>query len=496
MRRPALLALAALCAASVISTAGAAGPGWHVTPVRLFGKRIGSVQVAAVSPSGTTVVVLASHKSLNLVRRAVGASVFKVSGRVSAPAPLVFGFTALADGRFLLVYGARGQLVARNVDQTGRFAGAPHVLASEFPPGWPRSGVIGNTMPIVAVDSDASRAVVVWGAFDGATGEVDGAVDGQAGWSSAQVFVQGPAETLFIPQLTHDAQDHFLVSVHGANGDMTSALWGLAPGSQQWEPVTAPQSYSGSKIASFNGATLASLNGMITAAWQDASAALVVSTWDGTTWTSPITAIPGGHTPNGVPVTIYPIFVSDGSRAAIVWSDESQGLLGPVKATIRADATASWSAPVVFPHARGTIPEYPAPPQDAFWFTPSGGLAGVWRGGPLKGSVGGGGNLVGLYAGQVGLGGFSSTAISLHQHPNNGRNWFALPNSTGPHTVVWSDRKGHEFTTVVTASGGVRPKRPLPTCGYPWTAASNADGSARILVVTRYGPQCPAVFLW
>jgi hypothetical protein len=406
-------------------------------------------------------------------------------------APLVLGFTALADGRFLLVYGAGRRLVARNIDPAGRFAGTPHVLAAGFPPGWPRSGPIGNTLPIVAVDSDASRAVVVWGAFNGTTGDVEGAVDGQAGWSSSQLFVQGPADTLFIPRLAHDSQDRFLVSVHGANGDTTSVMWGLAGGSQQWQRVTPPQATDGSEIASFNGATLASLSGTVTAAWQDASSALVVSTWDGSAWTAPVTAIDPSRTPNGVLDTIYPLFVSDGSRAAIVWTDTSKGLLGPIKATIRANPTDNWSAPLTLPHGRGLLPSYPAPPADAFWFTPTGALAGAWTGDPSKG-----GTLRSLYVGQVGPNGSSATALSRTQHPNNGRNWFVLPNATGPHTIVWSGRKGHEFAIVVTASGAARPKHPLPACGYPGPAASNADATAQILVVTRYGPKCPAVLLW
>jgi hypothetical protein len=366
--------LAVLATVGVVgSTASAAGSGWHVTPVRHLGRRIGNPQVAAVNRVGTSVVAFASGYSLTLVRRTVHASKFEVAGRISARRPIVVNLTALADGRFLLVYAAGGRLLARDIDASGRFAGMVHFLATGYTP-------LGDTDPPVVVDSDSSRAVVVWGAINGATGEVAGAVEDQTGWSNSKILVQASAETLFFSQLVHDSQDRFLVGVHGANGDTTAVMWGLAGGSLQWEQVTPPQATDGSRIASYVGATLASLDGTITAGWQDASAALVVSTWDGSTWSTPERAISASYSPNGFPAIIYPIFVSDGSRAGIVWTDQSKGPLGPVKATIRASSTESWSAPLVFPHARGALPASPGALEDAFWFTPSGGLAGVWAG--------------------------------------------------------------------------------------------------------------------
>jgi len=496
MRGAACVSLAVLATVGVVgSTASAAGSGWHVTPVRHLGRRIGNPQVAAVNRVGTSVVAFASGYSLTLVRRPVRASKFEVAGRISARRPIVVNLTALADGRFLLVYAAGGRLLARGIDASGRFAGMAHFLAT----GYTTTGPLGDTIPLVVVDSDASRAVVVWGAVNGATGEVAGAVEDQAGWSSSKIFVQAPAETLFIPQLVHDSQDRFLVSVHGANGDTTAVMWGLAGGSLRWEQVTPPQATDGSGIASYNGATLASLDGTVTAGWQDASAALVVSTWDGSTWSTPERAISASYLPNGLPAVIYPTFVSDGSRAGIVWSDGSKGLLGPVKATIRASSTESWSAPLVFPHARGA----PAYPEDAFWFTASGGLAGVWEGNPLKGSTSNGFYFAGLYVGHVGPNGSSATALSRTQHPNNGRYWFVLPSAAGLHTIVWAGAKGHEYSTAVTANGAVRPKQPLPACAFPGPAASNPDASPQVMAFSNNigpvgapGSKCPAVLLW
>jgi hypothetical protein len=498
MRGAACVSLAVLATVGVVgSTASAAGLGWHVMPVRHLGRRIGNPQVAAVNRTGTSVVAFASSYSLTLVRRTAHASKFKVAGRISARRPLVVNLTALADGRFLLVYAAGGRLLARGVDVAGRFAGTAHLLATGY------TIPLADTIPLVVVDSDATRTVVVWGAVNGTTGEVVGAVDDQAGWSSPKIFVQAPAETLFIPQLVHDSQDRFLASVHGANGDTTAVLWALGAGSPQWSQITPPQATDGSGIASYNGATLASLNGTIAAAWQDASAALVVSTWDGSTWSTPERAIAARYAPNGLPAVIYPIFVSDGSRAAIVWSDQSKGLLAPVKATIRASSTDSWSAPLVFPHAHGLLAGYPAPSEDTFWFTASGALAGVWAGDPFKGSTGNGGNFAGLYVGRVGANGSSATALSRTQHPHNGRAWFVLPSAAGLHTIVWADRKGHEFSTAVTANWTVRPKQPLPACSFPGPAASNLDASPQVMAFSNnFGPvgtpgsKCPAVLLW
>jgi hypothetical protein len=500
MRGAACVSLAVLATVGVVgSTASAAGLGWHVMPVRHLGRRIGNPQVAAVNRTGTSVVAFASSYSLTLVRRTAHASKFKVAGRISARRPIVMNLTVLADGRFLLVYAARGRLLARGIDAAGRFAGTAHILAT----GYTTTGPLGDTIPLVVVDSDASRVVVVWGAVNGTTGEVVGAVDDQAGWSSPKIFVQAPAETLFIPQLVHDSQDRFLASVHGTNGDTTAVLWALGAGSQQWSQITPPQATDGSGIASYDGATLASLNGTITAAWQDASAALVVSTWDGSTWSTPERAISPSYSPNGLPAVIYPIFVSDGSRAGIVWTDQSKGPLGPVKATIRASSTESWSAPLVFPHARGALPAYPGALEDAFWFTASGGLAGVWAGNPLKGSTSNGFYFAGLYVGHVGPNGSSATALSRTQHPNNGRYWFVLPSAAGLHTIVWAGVKGREYSTAVTANGAVRPKQLLPACAFPGPAASNPDASAQVMAFSNNngpvgapGSKCPAVLLW
>ena len=488
--------MAVLATVGVVgSTASAAGSGWHVMPVRHLGRRIGNPEVAAVNRAGTSVVAFESGYSLTLVRRTARASKFEVAGRIFARRPFVLNLTALADGRFLLVYAAGARLVARGIDATGRFAGTAHLLATGY------TVPLADTIPLVVVDSDATRTVLVWGAVNGTTGKVVGAVDDQAGWSSPKIFVQAPAETLFIPQLVHDSQDRFIASVHGANGDTTAVMWALRAGSPQWGQITPPQATDGSGIASYNGATLASLNETITAAWQDASAALVVSTWDGSNWSTPERAIAAPYPANSLPVVIYPIFVSDGSRAAIVWSDQSKGELGPVKVTIRASSTDSWSEPLVFPHARGLLPGYPVPPEDAFWFTASGALAGVWAGNPLRGSTSKGFYFAGLYVGRVGVNGSSATALSRTQ--KNGRYWFVLPSAAGLHTIVWADRKGHEFSTAVTANGAVRPRRPLPACSFPGPAASNPDASPLVMTFSNnFGPvgapgsKCPAVLLW
>jgi len=131
MRGAACVSLAVLATVGVVgSTASAAGLGWHVMPVRHLGRRIGNPQVAAVNRTGTSVVAFASSYSLTLVRRTAHASKFKVAGRISARRPIVMNLTVLADGRFLLVYAARGRLLARGIDAAGRFAGTAHILAT------------------------------------------------------------------------------------------------------------------------------------------------------------------------------------------------------------------------------------------------------------------------------------------------------------------------------------------------------------------------------
>lgn len=119
----------------------------------------------------------------------------------------------------------------------------------------------------------------------------------------------------------------------------------------------------------------------LTAAWQDASAALVVSTWDGASWSSPVTAVPASYS-NGHPVAVYPFFVSDGPRAALVWPDLSKGLDGLIDATVRVTPDAGWSSPLVFPHSVADFPWIGFAPEDTFdtfWFTASGALAGSGR---------------------------------------------------------------------------------------------------------------------
>jgi hypothetical protein len=411
----------------------------------------------------------------------------------------VLQLAALANGRFLLVYAARQQLVARGIDKAGRFRGEPHVLATRYT----TKTTIGDTLPPVSVESDPSRAVVVWGPVNGTTDRVVGAIDDQAGWSRSKVFysVKSSGNPFFV-QLASDSQDRFLVSVHGSNGDTTAVMWGLPSGSRQWEQVTTPQAAGGSQLAAINGATVASVNGAITAAWQDASAALVVSTWDGSTWTTPVTAIAGSQS-NGYAVVIYPVFVSDGSRAAIVWSDTSNGFLGPVEATIRASSGAGWSAPLVFPHSRGQHWLLHLSTTSEFWFTASGDLAGVWGGDPVTGSGGTGLNVAGLYVGRVGAGGASATVLSRTQSGTTGRIWLALERAGGLHTVVWANRNGSEFSATATRDGVVRQKQRLPaTCrsGFPLGGVSNPDASAQLLVagvpVRGNAAKCSTALFW
>jgi hypothetical protein len=383
--------------------------------------------------------------------------------------------------------------MASGLDRAGRFRARPHVLATGL-----SSTTTPYTLPLVAVDSDASRAVVVWGVSSdlGTNVRVEGAIDDQAGWSGSTTLysVSSSPKGPFIVQLVSDSQDRFLLSLHGTNGDTTAVMWGLPGGSQQWEQVTPPQATDGSPLASYNGATLASVNGTITAAWQDASAALVVSTWEGPTWTMPVTAIAASYR-NGYPVAVYPVFVSDGSRAALIWSDESKGLNGPVKATVRTSSIGSWSAPLVFPHSRGSYWPPGLGTIDTFWFTASGGLAGIWTGDPVKRFT------TGLYVGRVGAGGASSTVLSRTETPNNGRGWFALRRGAGLTTIVWANKKGREFSATATRNGDLRQKQPLPACGYPGPAASNVEASPQVVAVTPNGPvggngtRCPSLLL-
>jgi hypothetical protein len=271
-------------------------------------------------------------------------------------------------------------------------------------------------------------------------------------------------------------------------------MWGLPAGSQQWEEVTPPQTVDGSGIASVNGSTLASLNGTITAAWQDASGALVVSTWNGSTWTTPVSAIAGSHA-NGYPVVIFPIFVSDGPRTAIVWSDTSKGFHGRIRATIRASVAGSWSAPLVFPQSRGDVVLTVGPdiPLDWFWFTASGALAGVWTGGPIDQPNSG--SNPGLYVGRVSA--TATSAKALTGKLGTGPGSFELSRAGGLHTIVWVDKKkGRAFSATVTQNGVVRGKQRLPACGLPeGPFASNPDASSQV-VALLVRASCPAVLLW
>ena len=458
--------------------------------VRNLGHRIGAAGGAAVSKSGTSLVVFASKGSLTIVRRSEHASKFEVSARQSADNPEVIGLTALGDGSFLLVYTTERGLLARGVDGAGHFKGSAHVLKSG-------RSISFVSLPLVAVESDASRTVVVW-ALNGKTTEtIKGAIDDQAGWSGAKLLysVRSGKTGPYFLQAVSDSQDRFLVSLHGTYTDLTAVMWGLAPGSRLWEPVTPPQTTDNSTLAEQNGATLASVNGVITAAWQNASGALVVSTWDGSTWTTPVTAITGSQTSSGSPAVIYPRFVSDGSRAAIVWGDESESPFGPLKATIRAGSGGSWSAPLTFPHSRND----PNSSQETFWFAPSGALAGIWSNSNFPKLA----SAPTLYAGTVSGSAASATALGKTQNPESARNWFVLPRSAGLRTIVWADPKDREFSTGVTANGSIQQKQSFPACADPRVAASNADASAQVVVVAPVGhlpatsgPKCPALLLW
>ena len=491
--------LAVLCVAG--SPAGAAGTGWHVTPIAQLGSRLGDVRGAAVNRFGTSVVVFSSGHSLSVARRTANGSRFKVVGRLSARWPLLMGLTALANGRFLLVYAARRRLLARTIDAGGRFRGEAHVLASRWT--MPNGSFLFPPSPsVVVVGSDASRAVVVWGVTAGRSEEVQGAIVSRTGWSSSKVFYEtrspraGPYRVL----VASDDQDRFLISLHGANGDTTARMWGLAGGAQHWVRVTPPQVSDGSLIAASEGATVASVNGSITAAWQDAAAALVVSTWNGSTWTKPVTAISGSHGASGLPVAIYPVFVSDGSRAALVWSDFSQGFLGPVEATIRSSPGASWSAPLVFPHSHSACWLPNAITLDTFWFTKTGALAGFWTGDgitadPSTNSA----EVAGLYVGYVGAAGTSAKALSQTQNATH-NNWFALARADDLHTIVWDNGNGKQFSATVAQDGTVGPSQRLHLCSWPYSGASNPDASAQLLIggvhLRRNRLACSPVLLW
>jgi hypothetical protein len=298
-----------------------------------------------------------------------------------------------------------------------------------------------------------------------------------------------------------DDQDRFLVSLHGANGDTTARMWGLAGASQQWAQVTPPQTSDRSAIASEIGATVASVNGSITAAWQDASAAVVVSSWDGSSWTTPVKAI-AGSSPGGIPIAVYPVFVSDGSRAALVWSDSSQGFLGPVEATIRSSPGAGWSAPFTFPHSHSSYWLPSLSTIDTFWFTTTGALAGIWAGDPVINATGDSGpGVSGLHVGSVGAGGGSDTVLSQTQDGSSGRFWIALARAGDLHTIVWADGDGKEFSATVAQDGTVGPRQRLHLCGRPNTGASNRDASAQVLIgggahLTGNRRGCSPVLLW
>lgn len=166
-----------------LAAARAAGTGWHVTPVHSLGRRIGGPQAAAVNRLGTSVVVFASQHSLTVARRAAGASKFKVGGRIPANSRgdcsecQVYDLKALGNGRFLLVYTNGQRLLTRGIDTHGRLRGPPHFLATLYR----RDSIY--ALPLAAIDSDASRAVVVWGVNNelGTTVRVEAAIDDRAG---------------------------------------------------------------------------------------------------------------------------------------------------------------------------------------------------------------------------------------------------------------------------------------------------------------------------
>jgi hypothetical protein len=484
--------LAVLCVAG--PAADAAGTAWHLMPVAQLGSRLGHVGGAAVNRSGTSVVVFSSTHSLSVARRTADGSRFKIVGRVSVRRPLVISLTALASGRFLLVYTTQRQLVARGIDAGGRFRGKPHVLAF----GWtePGSLLFPATPSLVVVDSDASRAVVVWGVTAGKTQKLEGAIVGRTGWSSSKVFyeTQSDPQDLFRVLAASDYQDRFLVSLQKENEPTTARMWGVEGGSQQWERVIPPQVSDRSLSTAPGGATVASVSGLITAGWQDASAAFVVSTWNGSTWTTPVTAIAARHGRTG-PDALYPVFVSDGSRAALVWSEPSPNFRGPLAATIRSSRGARWSAPRVFPHSYGPYWVPNAITLDTFWFTTAGTLAGFWTGDPISASTA----AAGLYVGYVGAAGTSAKALSQTQN-GTGQSWFALARADDLHTILWANKNGKQFSATVTQDGAVGPSQRLHLCNWPYSGASNPDASAQLLIggahLARNRLACSPVLLW
>jgi hypothetical protein len=276
-------------------------------------------------------------------------------------------------------------------------------------------------------------------------------------------------------------------------------MWGLAGGSQQWKQVTPPQTSHGSQLARSNGATVASVNGSITAAWQDASAAVVVSTWNGSTWTTPVKAIAGSHS-SGNPIAVYPVFVSDGSRAALVWMDSSGGFLGRVMATTRSSPGARWSAPLVFAHSHGGYWRFGLSTIDTFWFTASGAVAGIWTGDPITSDPSTGGTgIAGLYAGSVGAGGASATLLSRTGNGTAGHYWFALARAGDLHTILWTNGDGKQFSATIIRNGTVRQKQRLDLCAWPF-GASNPASSAQVLIGggAHLGNRlaCAPVLLW
>jgi hypothetical protein len=482
--------LTCLLAASLVGSVSAAGTAWHSMRVRNLGHRVGKAWGAAVNDSGTSLVTFDSKSTLTIARRSTDASKFKVSARLSADNPEVIDLTALADGQFLLIYTTKRGLLARGIDGAGHFRGSAHVLTS--------GPIAFVSLPLVTVESDASRTVVVWGLNDKTTDSIRGAIDDQAGWSSAQLLysLKSAKTGPFFLQAVSDSEDRFLVSLQGTlTANPASVMWGVPQGSRQWEPVTPPQTTDNSALAEENGTTLASVNGVITGAWQDSSGALVVSTSDGSTWTTPVTAIAGSQSSHGGPAVIYPRFVSDGSRTAIVWPDESQTLFGPLKATIRASSGGSWSPPLTFPHSRNDPNSY----QETFWFAPSGALAGIWSDSNFPKLA----SPPTLYAGTVSGNAASATALGKTQNPLSARSWFVLPHAAGLRTVVWPDAKDREFSTTVTATGSPQQKQSVPACAAPIVGASNPAASAQVVAVAPIGhnpatsgPKCPALLLW
>ena len=458
-------------------------------PVRSLGHRIGTAWGAAVSKSGTSLVAFQSKGSLTIARRTEQASKFKISARLSARKPEVLSLTALENGRFLLIYTVGQRLLARGIDGAGHFTGSAHVLSAGS------TGFV--SLPLVAVESDASRTVVVWGLNYKTTDRIRGAIDDQAGWSGAKLLysVKSGKTGPFFLQAVSDSQDRFLVSLQGEFNSTTALMWELASASRQWEPVTPPQTTDNSALAEQNGATLASVNGVTTAAWQDASGALVVSTWDGSTWTTPVRAVAASQTANGSPAVIYPRFVSDGSRAALVWADESVNMFGPLKATIRASTGGGWSAPLTFPHSRTDPNSF----QETFWFAPSGALAGIWSDSNFPNFA----SPPTLYAGTVSGNAATATALGKTQNPESARSWFVLPRAAGLRTIVWANTNGKEFSATTTANGAVQQKQSFPACADPRVAASNPDAQPQVVEVTPIGdspatsgPKCPALLLW